>query len=254
MDSTVIRCLAEISHFSSSEFLSAVMLLMCYMVMLMLWRTWREDGLYLYNVLAIVIGNIQVLKLTPSVFSPEPVALGTLIFATSFTASDILTEHKGVDAATKSIKLSFAAQIIFISMMVLTILFPTEGDFKGEAAGAVVNPIQNAMFILFAPSVRILMASLISYYISQMVDIHLFKYLKDRNKRKLLWFRVNVSTMISGLLDNIIFSTLAWVILSPDPVGFSSLLFTYILGTYGARIVISLTSTPVIYLSYTLKK
>lgn len=254
MDNIIIEYLSRISSLVSSELLSAILLLICYIIMLLLWRTWQEDGLYLYNILAIIIGNIQVLKLTPSILSPEPVALGTLIFATSFTASDILTEHKGIEAAKKSIKLSFAAQLIMTLFMVFTLIFPNDGDVMGKTNGEVVNPVQYAMFVLFTPSVRILTASLISYYISQTTDIYIFKYFKDRTKRKLLWLRLNISTMLSGLLDNILFSTLAWIVLSPNPVSFSSLIFTYILGTYGARILISLTSTPIIYLSYTLKK
>jgi uncharacterized PurR-regulated membrane protein YhhQ (DUF165 family) len=59
-----------------------------------------------------------------------------------------------------------------------------------------------------------------------------------------------VSTLIAGLVDNIIFSVLAWVVLNPYPVSLNILVFTYILGTYGARVVVSITSTPVIYLTY----
>ena len=66
----------------------------------------------------------------------------------------------------------------------------------------------------------------------------------------MLWFRLNVSTLLSGLLDNILFSVLAWVIFSPTPISIQSLVFTYILGTYVARVVVSITSTPIIYLSY----
>ncbi len=224
--------------------------------MLLLWAMWRENGLYLYNILAIVAGNIQVLKVTPFVFSPEPVALGTLLFATSFTASDILTEHHGPKAAKLGVKLSFAAQFIMTIYMAVTLVYQNPiGDFKGvDDSGNVAYPVQYALYTIFVPSVRILVASLIAYYISQFIDINVFKYIRTATHNRYLWLRTNVSTMASGLIDNIIFSSLAWVILSPDPVSMESLIFTFILGTYGSRVIISITSTPVLYMTYWIKK
>lgn len=186
----------------------------------------------------------------------ESIALGTLLFATTFTVSDILTEHKGVKAAQMGVKLSFAAQILMTIFMVITLIYPSiNADFKGFGEdGSISSPVQYAMFILFAPSVRLLIASLTSYYFSQLLDIYLFKLIKDLTHKKFLWLRFNISTMVAGLFDNILFSTLAWVVLSPEPVTFHTLVFTYILGTYGSRVLVSLASTPVIYLSYKLKR
>jgi hypothetical protein len=42
---------------------------------------------------------------------------------------------------------------------------------------------------------------------------------------------------------------LAWVVFAPEPVGWEALFFTYILGTYGLRVVLSLLDTPFMYLS-----
>ena len=74
--------------------------------------------------------------------------------------------------------------------------------------------------------------------------------MKNISNGKLLWLRSVVSTMISGLMDNFIFSLLAWVILSPQPVSFQTLIIAYVFATYVARVVVSITSTPIIYLTY----
>ena len=55
--------------------------------------------------------------------------------------------------------------------------------------------------------------------------------------------------MISSLIDNSIFSVLAWIILNPDPLDFQTVLFTFILGTYILRIFIAMIDTPIIYLA-----
>ncbi|MCE2992900.1 MAG: queuosine precursor transporter [Alphaproteobacteria bacterium] len=255
MDDAVIRSLIYLTQNVGSEALSGFLFIFCYIVLLTLWRLFEENGLYLYTILAVVIANIQVLKTTTFAFSTEPVALGTIVFATIFTATDILTEHKGVEVAKTCVKLSFAAQLLMTLFMVITLIHPTDSDFMGkDDDGAIINPVQFAMYTLFAPSVRILIASLSSYYISQFFDIWLFKLIKDYTHKRLLWLRFNASTLISGLLDNIIFSTLAWVVLSPTPVTFNALIFTYIFGTYGSRVLVTLTSTPIMYMSYWLKK
>lgn len=205
----------------------------------------------MFNVLGVVIANIQVLKVAPFALIPEPVALGTLLFSTTFLASDILTEHHGKESAKVGIKLSFFAQIFTTVVMLITLMYPSTGGVTGHDTDKLLrDDIQTAMYTLFSPSFRILVASLIAFYVSQIFDISVFNYIKKITNDKMMWLRLNVSSLLSGLLDNILFSTLAWVILSPNPVGFETLLYTYILGTYAARVLVSLTSTPIIYLSH----
>jgi hypothetical protein len=107
-----------------------------------------------------------------------------------------------------------------------------------------------AIETLFLPSPRLLVASLTAFTLSQFLEIQIFHRLQIATSSKMLWLRLNISFMIAALLDNVIFSTMAWMILAPTPVTLKSLIFTYILGTYLTRILISLLSTPIIYLSY----
>lgn len=254
MEQLVLNNIISIGQSLGSEWLSAVLLIILYAIILLLWRFCGKEGLYMYNVIAVIVANIQVLKITSISFSPEPIALGTLLFATTFLVSDILTEHCGTKTAKTGVMLSFLAQIIVTIIMLITLAYPSLGGVTGKDSDKLlIDGVQVAMYTLFAPSLRILIASLTSYYICQQVDILIFKALKDLSNKKMLWLRLNVATLISGLLDNILFSTLAWVILSPNPVGFNTLIFTYILGTYAARVLVSITSTPIIYLSYKLR-
>ena len=197
-------------------------------------------GLYTYNVLATITANIQVLKVAEFGFSPEPVALGTVIFATVFLVSDMITEHYGKKAAQKGVWLSFIMQVFMTVFMLLTI---GHQPLPEDAA-------HTAIEILFLPSPRLLIASLTAFILSQFLEIQIFHRLQVATAGKMLWLRLNVSSIMAALLDNIIFSTIAWMILAPNPVTLKSLIFTYILGTYLARVIVSLMSTPIIYLSY----
>lgn len=223
-----------------AEAVSAALFLTSVTLILFFLRFFGCAGLYVYNSLAVVIANIQVLKLSPFTSLAEPVALGTVVFATIFLTSDIITEHYGKKAAQRGIGICFLAQGMSTLIFLLTLGHePIPND-----------PAHHAMEQLFIPSPRLLVASLVAFALSQLFEISLFNKMSELTNKKFLWLRTNVAMILSALLDNLVFSTLAWVILSPIPVTAHTLIFTYILGTYLARVLISFCSTPVMYLSY----
>ena len=73
--------------------------------------------------------------------------------------------------------------------------------------------------------------------------------MKKITSNKNLWLRNNLSTALSSLIDNSVFSILAWIILNPDPEKLYNVIMIYILGTYFIRIFIALLDTPILYLS-----
>ena len=240
MDNNFIIPLIGWLHTVSAESLSFLGFLVCVISLLILFRLAGASGLYLYNAVIVVTANIQVLKVATFSFSPEPVALGTVAFATVYLASDILTEHYGPAVARKGVWLGFSAQVIMTALMVLTLGYAVPADDEAH----------NAMAMLFAPSPRLLVASLLAYALGSFADIFLFQWVGRITEGRWLWLRSNVAMMASALLDNIIFSVFAWIILNPEPVTLVKLIFTYILGTYFARVLVSFLSTPVMYLSY----
>lgn len=224
----------------SPELLALITLLFASVKILGLFRLYGLIGLMCYITMAYIATNIQVLHMAQYSFASEPVALGTVLFATTFLVSDIITEHYGAAKARMAVGLSFITQIAFTILMILTIAHPPLHNER----------VLSAMEVIFLPAPRLLIASLIAYLSSQLLDIWIFQKLSKQTNKKHLWFRTFASTAISALVDNFIFSVLAWVILSPTPVSFHTLIFTYVLGTYVARLVVAAISTPVIYLSY----
>lgn len=240
MDTSLIIPLVEFMQTLPTELLAFITFISCAASILLLFRLFGAIGLYLYNAVIVLLANIQVLKMATFWLSPEPVALGTVAFATTYLASDILTEHCGKAVARRGVWLSFAGHILMTVMMVVTLGYAVP---KGDK-------IQEAMMSLFTPSPRILLAGLLAYAISQLLDISLFDWVARLTKRRWLWLRTNVATLLSGLVDNALFSVFAWVLFNPAPISVYSLIFTYILGTYVSRALVAFMSTPVIYLSY----
>jgi len=91
--------------------------------------------------------------------------------------------------------------------------------------------------------------AMLAYLTSQYHDIWLYSLLRRLTGGRHLWLRNNASTWISALIDNTIFSVLAWVVFAPEPLDFTTLVFTFILGTYLLRIVVAFVDTPFVYLA-----
>jgi uncharacterized integral membrane protein (TIGR00697 family) len=249
MDDSVYHFIAFLENFSP-EFLSFLTFIVCAVAILGMLRFYGAAGLCVYNAVAVLIANIQVLRLAKFGFSPEPVALGTVVFATVFLVSDILVEHYGTKVARDSLWLSFISQILMTIIMILTLGHaPLEGtELSGTSSSA--NAINVSMVNLFAPSPRLLCASLWAYVVSQLFDIWVFQKIRNLSHGRFVWLRQNVSTLLSGLLDSFVFGYISWMILSPTPISFRTLMITYVFGTYFLRLIVNLAGTPIIYLSY----
>ena len=242
-DLLILPLINYLSNFNG-ETLSLLSFLIGVLTMLIMLRSFGLTGLYVYSSAATIMANIQVLKLmTFSTFS-EPVALGTATFSTIFLCNDIITEHYGEEAAKKNIWLSFSTQVLVTITMISAICFPPYQNDKAH----------EAISLLFLPAPRLLIASLIAFVISQLLNIRIFSKLANIFNERMLWLRSNVALMVSELVDNIIFSSLAWLILAPEPVSINSLIYTYILGTYLLRVIFAIFSTPIIYWSYYFKR
>ncbi|MBP9753117.1 MAG: queuosine precursor transporter [Proteobacteria bacterium] len=196
-------------------------------------------GLYIYNILAVILANIQVLRLCQFTIIEHPIALGTVLFSTTFLVSDIINEIYGADKAKSSIKYCFLASVLCTLLMIVDL---------GHKPLNKVDPTYMAMVALFVPSLRILTSSLIAFFISQWFDVLLFKWFKNLLNGRLLWLRTLIVSLASFLLDNILFCYLAWYLLSSTPLAADEIFKTYVLGTYITRVVLGVLLIPVIYI------
>ena len=238
----------------NTEVVWFIMLILCFLSILVFLRLFGYVGLYVYSAIAIIAANIQVLKQANFNFfssinekiipfyEPSPIALGTILFASTFLCTDILSEYYGKEKARKNVLIGFCSFFLMTILMLVTIgIQPAEDEW--------VSIVQESLAILFTPMTSIFVASMIAYLISQYFDIWFFSYLKTISSNKLLWLRNNVSTAVSSLIDNTIFSIFAWIILNPNPFPLSDVIMTFILGVYLLRVFIAILDTPFIYLA-----
>jgi uncharacterized integral membrane protein (TIGR00697 family) len=230
-----------------------IQIIFCYICILLALKYYGKSGIYVYVAMAIFLANIQVLKVIEFPFFPEPMALGTILFISIFLCTDILSEYYGKESATKCIYIGISAYLFSTIIMFFTISFsPVNIESYPEWSWSL--DMHNATQTLFLPQFPIIIGSISAFFISQKLDVFIFDFIK-KNFTTALWFRNNISTFISQFIDNLVFSILAFNLLSSNPVPIMDLLISYGLGIYLLRILLSLMDTPVIYLAkYFIKK
>ena len=231
------------------ELLLVAQMLFCFAAVLAMARAFGATGVQLYIALAVIAANIEVLKPVQFAFYDHPVAMGTILFSSTYLATDILTEHYGRDAARRGIFMGFAAYLLFTLLVLLTLGFRPMSAAEAGDEMAWALPVQAHLLALFLPAPALFLAGMVAYLTSQLCDVWIYQRIRGITGQPHLWLRNNGSTMISALIDNTVFSVLAWVVFAEHPIGWHALLFTYILGTYLMRVAASLLDTPFLYLS-----
>lgn len=228
-----------------TEFISIAQLFVSWLFLFICAFRYGKTGVYIYIVTAVILSNLQVMKFGQFCWSEEPVALGTVVFASTFLASDILTEFYSAESARNSVMLGFMGFAFFSVLMMLQISIPAVPSDVLASHNLVDG--HNAMEQLFTPMPILYLSSIISYFISERSDIAIYVFFKNLTKDKALWLRSIVAAAISAFLDTAIFSALAWKLFAINPVSWSTLVFTYILGSFWPRILIAITGVPVLY-------
>lgn len=210
-------------------FLSIVFIILSFAMLLLFYKMYKKLGLFLWIVIAMILSNIQALKLI-EVFSVD-VALGGLLYATLFTATNILNEKYGKNEATKAIGIGVFSMLAMAVLMYVAVLFvPSSNDF-----------VNDSMTELFKLNLRVAIGTITSFAASQYINIYIYNKLKDSGK---IYMRSNISTILAQVVDKILFTIIAFVGLIP----MSNLILLMIVGTIFG-IIISIISTPVLYIA-----
>lgn len=194
-------------------------------------KLFKKEGLFAWLSIATILANLTVCKMI-DVFN-FTTSLGNVLFASTFLATDIMSEKYSKSDAKKGVYLSIFAGISFIIISQLTLLFIPSSD----------DIVNDSMKQLFNVSIRTTAASMLMFFISNMSDIYLYNKLKEKLPGK-MWLRNNVSTITCNCIENYFFNTLAFVGIFPMSVIISIATTTTVI-----EMVIALCDTPFLYLS-----
>ncbi|WEK54883.1 MAG: queuosine precursor transporter [Candidatus Cohnella colombiensis] len=209
---------------------------------LLCYRLFGKQGLYAWVGAAVVLANIQVTK-TIELFGLV-MTLGNTIYGTVYLTADLINEKYGKKEAQRVVWFGFFILIMSTIVMQMVLKFtPQETDFA-----------QGSLETIFGLLPRIALGSLAAYAISQLMDVQIFSRLKQKfPSRNQLWLRLNGSIGISQLVDTLVFCTIAFAPLTANPEYTWDVWWEIVLTTYLVKFVISVCSTPVIYIARSFK-
>ena len=205
---------------------------------LIAYKFFGKTGLFCMSAVATILANIEVLILI-NAFGMEQ-TLGNVLFAVTFLITDILSECEGKKEANKAVWMGMFASLFFLLLSQGWLLYvPAEGDWAMPAIAQI-----------FSNTPRMMIASFSVYAISQMFDVWLyhkwweFTEKKSGSKRKFLWLRNNGSTLISQILNTLLFTLFAFY-----GTYDAKTLLSIFLSSYVIFIFTSLLDTPAVYIA-----
>lgn len=221
-----------------NEILLLLSLVITYLAVLVLFALFKEQGLYLWTVIATVAANIEVLMVVDA-FGME-MTLGNILFASTFLVTDIMSELYGKKAAQTAVWLGIATSVCFILISQSWMLYiPNENDFATPSIRTV-----------FSNTPRLMMVGILVYVIVQLFDVWAyhkwweFTSRRFKDSKKFLWLRNNGSTLVSQLLNTILFTWGAFL-----GTHNTQTLISISCSSYVIFIVTSLADTPFVYLA-----
>ncbi|MCM1285808.1 MAG: queuosine precursor transporter [Acetobacter sp.] len=205
---------------------------------LLAYKFFGKTGLYCVSAAATILANIEVAILI-NAFGMEQ-TLGNVLFASTFLVTDILSECEGKKEANKAVWLGVFSSLFFLFLSQSWLKYiPSENDF-----------ISPSIKEVFSNTPRMIIASLVVYAISQLFDVWLyhkwwaFTEKKFGSKRKYLWLRNNGSTLISQILNTLLFTIFAfWGTYDVKTM------ISIFLSSYVIYIFTSLLDTPAVYIA-----
>lgn len=205
---------------------------------LLMYKFFKLEGLYCFSVMATVAANIEVL-IVVNAFGME-MTLGNVLFASTFLVTDIISEIYGKEKATKAVNIGIVTSLLFMILSQWWLLYvPAESDF-----------VMESMKNIFSNTPRVMVASIVVYAVCQRFDVWAyhkwweFTERKCGDSKKYLWIRNNGSTLVSQMMNTILYTFGAFLGIHDIKT-----LINIVISTYVIYIVTSLADTPVVYLA-----
>jgi len=177
-----------------------------------------------------VVANIIASKIV--VFGPFTVPAAVLVYSTTFLLTDFLSELYSEKEAIKAVYIGFISNIVLVISIWIAVQWQPAPFWQGQAA----------FESIFGLVPRIVLGSMIAYIVSQNLDVKIFMFFKNKYP-KYLWLRNNAGTMISQLVDTVIFITISFYGTMPVEV-----LLSLVIGQYVVKWIIAVLDTPFLYL------
>lgn len=209
--------------------------ILCFGIEVLIEKIFKKEGLYAWISIALITANILVAK-NIDILGLQA-TLGNILFASTFLATDILSEKYSAKESRKAVNIGIVSVILFTVATQFSLLFKPNN----------LDMVNDSLKNIFTFNLRISISSIVMCYLSNLLDIYLFEKIKKKISNK-LWLRNNIATIISNCLENYFFTILAFIGIYDLTTILSIATTTTIL-----EIIIAICDTPFLYLSKKIK-
>lgn len=214
-----------------------VALLLCetlviFSMVLISFKLFKKEGLFIWAALAPVLANIFTLK-NANIMGLN-CTCGSVLFASIFLCTDILSEKYGKEESKKAVYIGvFSNIVLIISSQIALLYIPSDIDIMSIK-----------LMEIFSLNLRVTISSIICFMLSNLMDVFIYNKLKQKTNNKMLWFRNNISTILCNCTENFLFIFLAYVgIFSMDDI------LIIALSTSVIEMIVALLDTPFLYIA-----
>lgn len=169
---------------------------------------------------------------------------GAITYPFTFSLVDIISEHYGPKKA------QLAVWMGLVGSLLMTVVL----QFASQLPACAQSPVDQTTFqLIFGFTPGIVLGSMVAYLAAQFTDIYLFDWTRKRTQNKHLWLRNNVSTLISQLIDTLLFGLIAWEVgpffvwddaVAPLPW---SAWYQIMINEYVFKVIFTILNTPLVY-------
>mgnify|MGYP003578042865 CR=1 FL=1 len=165
-------------------------------------------------------------------------SIGIILWPVVFILTDLINEYFGKDGVKKLTYITMG--LISFTFIVITIALNIHATSFSPVS-------DNAFKEVFGQSQWIIVASVIAFVISQLVDVYMFWFFKRITGEKHIWLRSTGSTVISQLVDTFVVQFIAFVI--PGKWTLDEFFVNASWG-YSFKLMIAVALIPVIYIGH----
>lgn len=165
---------------------------------------------------------------------PFTLTAGAFAYVITFPCTDIISECFGERDARRTVTVGAGAYAVTALLAWLAVSTPP-ADFWASS--------QEGYAATLSQVPRIVAAAIVTFFVAQHHDVRAFEFWRKVTKGRHLWLRNNASTLVSQLIDSVMFVTLAFWGVVPGDV-----LLSMVVGQYIVKALIALLDTPLVYL------
>lgn len=178
---------------------------------------------------------------------------GALIWPLVFVTTDVINEYFGIEGV-KKISYFTAALIcyIFLVIWIATLLPPADFWLSVNKTDPEGNPfnINYAFQRLFTQGLGIIIGSVVAFLVGQILDVHVFHYIRKFTGKSRLWLRATGSTLASQLVDSFLVLFIAFYLLPGEGRWTWEMVISVGIVNYMYKFCMAILLTPLLYIAH----